>query len=243
MRKVAALVYKAKFEWRKVLGDLVRLKKPKVHLVDDGINIWTALFTMPGLPETRLRHGKLYMDWKGWRQEWKEWWSGSYSHIELWISDENGEFGGKEIEVICDGRWERTTFKPFFGHCFTSTMRDGMAGTVLRPASEVLTHPERWDIGIVGTVTEEQYESGMAWCRRAVEENKGYDKLCIADFFNPLRRWWSLHSKLKRICSEAFQGGIFAFMAYVVLKYICSPRRIVRILKKRGVVFNPVKGA
>ena len=120
-------------------------------------------------------------------------------------------------------------------------MRDGMKGTCLRPASEVLTHPERWDVGVIATITDGCYKRGMPWIKAEVDGNKGYDKLCIADFFNPLRRWLPLHDKWKQICSEAFQDGLWHLLApRFIFKYINSPRRIVRILKKRGVKFVPV---
>jgi hypothetical protein len=222
MHKIAALVYKAK------LGD--------GHAWDDAINIWTALFNIP-LPSWKVWRKDT---WTKWWDELKEWFRGSYSHIELWISDENGNFGGPRTTYPERGM-KRTQFAPYLGQCYTSTMRDGMKGTCIRLASKVLKHPERWDVGVISVVTKEEYKRGMFWINRTVENNKGYDKLCIADFFNPLRRWFPIHSKWKQICSEAFQGGVKAFIRSTIADYICSPRRIVRILKKRGVKFGPVR--
>ena len=237
MYKIAALVYKAKFEWRKVLGDINAGRPVKVHLVDDAINIWTALCNIPS-PGWKVWQKKT---WSEWWAELKDWWKDSFTHIELWISDENGRFISWYLRNPDVPVAERYRDKPFYlGRCYTSTMRDGMAGTVLRPASEVIKHPEKWEVGVIGKVTDLQYDSGMIHINNKVEGNKGYDKLCIADFFNPLRRWFPLHSKWKDICSEAFQGGVYAFIRFVISKYICSPRRIVRILKKDGVVFTPV---
>ena len=244
MRKIAALVYKAKFEWRRVLGDLIRLKKPKVHLVDDAINIWTALFNMPRSPICLIASEGILNGsaWRAWGKEWKEWFRGSYSHIELLISDEAGRFQVKWTRRQVGNSDYKTTRFEYVGQCFTSTMRGDAEGTVLRPAAEVLTHPERWDVGIICTITEAEYEEGMAWCRDEVRDNLGYDKLCIADFFNPVRWWWQLHDRLKNICSEAFQSGLTAFKGIFLSRYVCSPRRLVNLLKKRGVVFTPVKG-
>ena len=62
-----------------------------------------------------------------------------YSHTEIWIPDENGLFGGY------DGHLHGGYEGQYFGECFTSTMRGDWNGTVIRPASEVLTHSRRWD--------------------------------------------------------------------------------------------------
>ena len=213
MYKIAALVYKAK------LGD--------GHIVDDAINIWTALFNMPA-------------PWKF--SEWKEWITGSYSHIELWISDETGNFyRSSRLQGPHDSGplWVRD----YIGQSYTSSMRGDRPGTVLRPASEVIKDPARWDVGVVCEISStepiNQYKWLMDHINIKVENNQGYDMLCIADFFNLLRRWLPLHDKTKQICAEAFQEAVWV-VSRRISEYICSPRRIVRILKKRGVVFTPV---
>lgn len=229
MYKVAALVYKAK------IGD--------GHVVDDAINIWTALFNIP-LPSWKVWRKDT---WSAWWREIKQWWRDAFSHIELWISNGNGRFACCMLNEAEDGcgicgnkLGKGINDKELYGECYTSTMRGDWDGTVLRPASEVIKDPSRWDVGVIATITEDQYRRGMKEINHAVKYNQGYDKRCIADFFNPLRRWLPIHSKVKQICSEAFQHGLSALVSRFVWKYINSPRRIVRKLKKKGVVFTPV---
>ena len=225
-RKIAVIFYKAKFEWRKVLGDVVRLKKPKVHLIDDGINLWTALCNIP-LPG------------KGWFGEVKAWFKGSYSHVEIMISDVKGWFWENDEIPIKDGggfvqRWT--------GLCYTSTMRGEMNGNCMRPASEVIKDPARWDGCIVKETSDKEFTFLMKHINYKVLNNQGYDKLCIADFFNLFRRWAQIHSKLKDICSEAVQAALFIIRIRLFsLRYAHSPRRIARILRKNGYKIVPVR--
>ena len=92
-------------------------------------------------------------------------------------------------------------FKSFSGNlvgeCFTSTLRGENNGTVIRPASEVLTHPERW-IYFEVDIDIRIFEEARHNARVAVRNNKGYDKSAIPSFF-----WfWRFGSKTKDICSE-----------------------------------------
>ena len=65
--------------------------------------------------------------------------TGPYAHTEIWWPDKDGRF----LNEGSDGCG--LFFTGFAGECYTSSMRDGGVGTIVRPASEVLTHPERWD--------------------------------------------------------------------------------------------------
>jgi len=95
------------------------------------------------------------------------------------------------------------------GRCYTSTMgqmrEHGLLknlfkrgdGTICRPSSEVLTHPERWyyiDI----YVSEEMYQVVEGWLKNEVANNAGYDVRCILSFLCGFR----FHSSKKNICSE-----------------------------------------
>ncbi len=210
MYKAAVLLYKAK------IGD--------GHVVDDAINIYTALFNFP-LPG------------KNFRRRFKEWLI-PYSHIELWISDEKGEFKFSFYETV-DSEPDLRKVTTYLGNCYTSTMRDGMAGTVYRPAAQVIKDPDRWDAGVIKTLTDKQYRCLMWWVNISVAGNKGYDKWCIADFFNPFRYWLPIHSKSKQICYEAFSNGMLRCGEFIS-KYVLSPRRAARKLRKRGVVIGPL---
>ena len=86
------------------------------HLIDNAISIYTKLFN--------------------WRTK-------NYSHIELWLPDEKGQFW-----LPCEEPPEMR-LKPL-GTSFTSTMgqtggRQGKGGTCLRPAYDILKNPHRWD--------------------------------------------------------------------------------------------------
>ena len=69
------------------------------------------------------------------------------SHVEIWVADETKksplcEHGFcRRGTVFADGSRESHLW---LGTCYTSTMRGDDNGTVKRPASGVLTHPERW---------------------------------------------------------------------------------------------------
>ncbi|HEB31341.1 MAG TPA: hypothetical protein ENI15_10775, partial [Spirochaetes bacterium] len=163
--KVRWLFYRAKFEWRSFL------KTRKVHLVDDVINVWTCLINLPVViwEERSLRHPKK------WAAGVWQFIKACFSHVEIWTPDADGRFGGKSVDIVGNGKWERTTFSPYLGTCWTSTMRDGMVGTCSRPASEVILHPERWEY-IEFEVNEHDYNRGVFWMCRKVKDNKGYSK-------------------------------------------------------------------
>jgi len=165
-------------------------------------------------------------------------WTPGYSHWEGWIPDESGNFTGIWDLVNHVEDW-------FFGACYTSTMRDTDNGTVSRPASEVFTHPDRWEY-IEFEVTDESFEQAKAWADERVRLNKGYSMRDIWRFAMPL---WML-KKLKiadpdrEICSEHGEGWATRLWVFhkdpVVLVrrglfkvLIRSPRRLWRDLVKR----------
>ena len=83
---------------------------------------------------------------------------------------------------------------------FTSTMRGDNNGTVLRPASDVLKHPDRWYITEI-EVPDDLYRIARNWAKIRVACNGGYDKKTIASFFWPWGRFGSA-DKEQAICSE-----------------------------------------
>lgn len=134
-----------------------------------------------------------------WTKLWN-WRTSPYSHCEVWWPDWDGDFTK--------------------GHCFTSTMRGNDNGTVIRPASSVLTHPDRWDY-IEMMMDDLKFTEAKNAARLASIANKGYDKLCLLGFFLP----WRLRNEKKNICSEAVQkflkwGGVFPEYK------VWSPRRL-----------------
>ena len=93
--------------------------------------------------------------------------------------------------------------------CYTSTMgqmRDrGILGnlfkkgdgTICRPISEVLTHPERWYY-IDVMVSDVVFAMVESYLKLEVANNAGYDFCCILSFLCGVR----FHSSKKNICSE-----------------------------------------
>jgi len=83
------------------------------------------------------------------------------------------------------------------GLMYTSTMRDEDNGTVVRPSSTVLRHPEHWDC-IEFDVTPKQYDVLIWWLNKKVAANKGYSKWDILKFVSPVH----FPDNLRDICSE-----------------------------------------
>lgn len=170
------------------------------------------------------------------------WWGGvwnpgtePYSHSEIWIPDYPIKGNGCE-----ENQWTYPKFLgpgedgtgefgiQYMGKCFTSTMRGEQNGTVIRPASEVLKNPHRWDYTEI-EVEDDFANMAIARARTAVRNNQGYDKPAIASFFWP----WRFGSKSKDICSEVSKR--FCMWCNIVDNCkIESPRRWSRTLTRLG---------
>ncbi|KKM21498.1 hypothetical protein LCGC14_1634800 [marine sediment metagenome] len=190
--------------------------KRKPHLIDDGISLWTGLFN---------------------------WWTPPYSHMSVWIQDENGDF---VIPTYTPNFYRGPSAEDFLnvGTCYTSTMRGDDNGTVSRPASTVFKYPKRWEY-IEFEVTDESFEAAKAWADERVKNNKGYSKRDLLRFAMPL---WLL-KKLKiadpdrEICSEHGEGWatrletgpVWGMRIIWLLEKILirSPRRLWRDLIRR----------
>lgn len=153
------------------------------------------------------------------------WWGGiwnpgtePYSHSEIWWPDDDGKW-------YAHGASAPNAYK---GHCFTSTMRGENNGTVIRPASEVLKNPKRWDYTEI-EVEDDFANMAIAQTRTAVRNNQGYDKPAILSFFWP----WRFGSKYKSICSEVSKRFMM-WCNIVDNDKIESPRRWSRTLTRLG---------
>ena len=108
-------------------------------------------------------------------------------------------------------------------------MRGDAKGTVSRPASEVLTHPERWDY-IEVDIPEDLFLMGKVWMNDQVRNNLGYDFKAIGSFLTP----WRFHNKYKNICSE-FGDNYCVVCKILTGPYsVPSPRRLAKVLVKMG---------
>lgn len=103
---------------------------------------WTwvlaAVYSVPKLfrkpPEGSTR-------WKEYKRALKY----NYSHEELWIPDENGEFWSEAIDYLGTSGQRYYKSWPPQGQCFSSTTRGDAEGVRFAPTSEVVgKHPERW---------------------------------------------------------------------------------------------------
>lgn len=167
------------------------------HLLDDGISLWTGIFN---------------------------WGTGPYSHAEIWIPNNDGEFHRR-----FDSDDPRNDFGYYHaGWCYTSTMRDDVNGVVKRPAAQVLKHLDRWDY-IEIEVEDGKFDVIKKWMDLEVKNNDGYDVWCIVSFF-----WYKrVFAGNKFICSE-----FCAFVLWIrgiFKKPRCpSPRRLSRWLVDKG---------
>ena len=110
MKEVRFVFYRAKLDWKNVIR-----RKRKLHLIDDGISLWTGLFN---------------------------WFTPPYSRMSVWIPRENGGLFTSGTRLMPSDQW---VIRYFWGTCYTSTMRGDDNGTVSRPASTVFKYPKRWE--------------------------------------------------------------------------------------------------
>jgi hypothetical protein len=133
----------------------------------------------------------------------------------LWLPDENGEFGNAE-----DG---------FLGDCFTSSMRqgsDGHKGVQLRPASQVLKHPDRWMYQEI-EMSDEQLTDLRIMSKRLADRKIGYGIKEILSFFIPFGRW----NSEDYICSEVVWYVLYC-VSILSEDKIFSPRRMSKRIYK-----------
>ncbi len=170
---------------------------------------------------------------QAWTWVWN-WRTTSYSHCEVWAPRENGGQFRSRVRCRCwegtmEGDEEDYHKTAYWGDCWSSTMRGDYNGTVKRPASEVITHPERWDYYEI-EISDGSYCAMVVFMEAACERNKGYDKPALLKFFLP---FWRKSTPDKYICSEFVQAALH-FIGIFDELYLWSPRRLSRKLGKLG---------
>lgn len=166
------------------------------------------------------------------------WFTPNYSHVELWIPDDDGKFERdtdilrpQSVPIGPDG-WLEPQSK-YLGQSFTSTMgqtggRNGKGGTCLRPAYDILRNPHRWDYQEV-ECSDVKYKALLEAIDEAVANNKGYSKKTITAFFNPIKRKPSKDGK--KICSGQVWRTLYD--VYILkVNLLFSPRRMSKRFKK-----------
>ena len=183
--------------------------------LDDAINVWTWIIAFFSLKWGRLKY--------------------AYSHMEIWIPDEDGKFTHNQITPLREfNRINPPIAVPdefknpdeYLGQCFSSTTRGDASGVRIAPASEVLKHPERWDyidLPLTG-VSKDYWPKVMEWANKQV--GKGYDYKGIAGFFSPKpinnpERWY---------CSEICMRLIYKAWIFNTFEERISPRRSASVL-------------
>ena len=148
------------------------------------------------------------------------------SHAELWESNMDGNF--QFPQEYATGHGNRAIDWPYTGQCWTSTTRDDLNGTVVRPASEVLTHPNRW-LYTEHEVDEFGFMDAKCQAEKRVHQNKGYSFRDLSRFVMPL---WLLKTtgmadNEREICSEHVAEWLVD-MGIFEKNTIPSPRRLLR---------------
>ena len=150
-----------------------------------------------------------------------------FSHSEIWMKDEIHGFGGG------NSVWA--------GEMFTSTLCPPAKGTVIRPASTVLKHPERWYITEID-VADDLYRIARNWAKIRVACNGGYDRMTIGSFFWPWGRFGS-KDKEQAICSERCYQFLCECGIFTDKTKCPSPRRLCSWLADMGYITKPLVAA
>lgn len=173
----------------------IYFKGGKDSLIGKGIVSWTWLLALVRFDFKSLKH--------------------NFSHVELWLPDEDGIFIMNNIGAHLVG-------SQYCGQCFSSTTRGDSKGVRFAPAPEVLKHPDRW-VYQEYEVEEEDVEDVMEVYSSMVGWK--YDFAGVFGFFIP----FPLQDPEKYYCSE-----LCAQIAYLLKltkwhKRI-SPRRLAKVL-------------
>ncbi len=148
------------------------------------------------------------------------------SHTSLWEPNEDGKFRNP---CSCYDKPDDCTecnVRGFAGQCWTSTTRDDANGTVVRPASQVLDHPENWYY-TEHKVLKERFEYAKRQAQKRVDTNKGYSIKDLSRFIMPLwmLKGLRLADPSREICSEHVETWARDMDILEELR-IRSPRRL-----------------
>lgn len=108
--------------------------------------------------------------------------------------------------------------------CYTSTMRDKVNGVVIRPAEQVLDHPERWNYFDI-PVSDHEYACIYTEAKMRASLGIKYGKLTIASFFLP----WRINEKKADICSEEVESTIQAGLEAIPFRQAYSDTKLLAL--------------
>ena len=148
----------------------------------------------------------------------------NYSHEELWIPDEKGEF------LACTRYPSENTIycgtQNIVGQCFSSTTRGDAEGVRFAPASDVLKHPERWEY--IEFEVDDKVWDEFQW-RINAQVGKKYDWHGVCGFVLP----WVKQTNKKWFCSEICDWIKFCLYTFDKRHAPVSPRRSAMLLAKK----------
>jgi len=186
------------------------------HRIDNIIDVWTMLVNLPYVT---------YKSKLNFKDVWKFIKDFNYSHVEKWAP-----YGTMNRPRSCDW-WN--------GDMSTSTMRDEYNGTVIRPAREVLTHPDRWDAAEF-EVRSHVYGEAKAWESKELAGNLGYSKEDLARFAPVVRHF--VDDETRNICSEFVHNYMAMCRIFKNGFRVISPRLLAWLIyKDLGKTIKPVK--
>jgi hypothetical protein len=165
----------------------------------------------------------------------------NYSHEELWIPDEKGNFSKVDrteyydnkchgvCEACCDQEFIDKISSCPTGQCFSSTTRGDSNGVRFAPASEVLgKHPDRWEY--VEFEVDEDYFKYMLLPDMEAKVGNEYDFVAVGTgFVTPVL----VDDKEKDYCSGICCWAKWVLLVLPVLWKRISPRRSAMIMAKK----------
>ncbi len=158
------------------------------------------------------------------------------SHTSLWEPWDDKVMNAWTFEAKgLNGAHEIYTYR-YMGQCWTSTTRGDDNGTVVRPASGVLDHPENWyytehEVARGDGPETKVWNRSFTWAKRQaqrrVDANKGY---AFRDLFRYIMPLWLLKATRladngREICSEHVESWAVD-MGVLKKRLIRSPRRL-----------------
>jgi len=156
----------------------------------------------------------------------------SYSHEEMWIPDEHGNFGYIDFADTVNAY----ATQQYAGQCFSSTTRGKWKGVRFAPASEVLgKHPERYCY-IECEVSDYRFEVFMDEAQRLV--GAGYDYGFVLSFLQP----FLVQNPDDWACSEISDWAKVLLRLKAKRSKRISPRRSAYLLSKVWGQPKPLKG-
>lgn len=159
------------------------------------------------------------------------WTRSKYSHSSVWTADNNRTFSSYRFPTYEDDVNGYEDAIGYGGTCWTSTTRGDANGTVSRPASGVLDHPEHWVYFEIEIKNETSYASMLAYMKFEVDNNKGYSRWDLLKFLSPIH----FPDNKRNICSEFVNNALY-YAGIFDKGGIVSPKKLAKKLSEAGYI-------